>query len=553
MSPELPTHPGAFSNGVTPPSSADSGALSRKDFGKFVQFFRQASAYIKGHRGRTFVVVIPGEVLLQKELMHSVLEDITLLHGLGIQLVLVLSVTHRIDEHLKLRGLEPKFRGGYRITDAAGMQAALEAAGASRLEVEAYLSKAPAVSVVRRHERSSADQQADPFHYGPALRVISGNYVTGKRRGVVDGVDFGATGAVRFVQVEAIKEQLELGHIALLSNLAFTAAGEVLNCNTYDVATHAAIELGADKLFCLNLDEVSELRLPQWLPLRDAEHRILEHLAARTRSERGDNGTQTADGPAPSSPWPLIYNGIKLNSDTLHEIELNLDSWQAINFPNSVLASIVACKNGVKRAHLVDARIDGGLLLELYSRDGVGTMISADFYEGIRQALPHDLESIAALLQPLEAAGIVRPRTTAQLLADLPSFTVVEREDKVLACALVSDIGTAPDGMQCGELGAFCVHPAYRGSGRGDSLLDYVEQAARNRSIKRLVLLTTRTADWFEQRDFEPAGPAHLSALLPEERRARIDPARNSQLYFKNIVDLSDTVQQAPAGKRIGF
>lgn len=67
---------------------------------------------------------------------------------------------------------------------------------------------------------------------------------------------------------------------------------------------------------------------------------------------------------------------------------------QALKFPNAVVSAVVACKNGIKRTHIVDARIDGGLLLELYSRDGVGTMISTDFYEGIRGARASDLENI---------------------------------------------------------------------------------------------------------------------------------------------------------------
>ena len=67
---------------------------------------------------------------------------------------------------------------------------------------------------------------------------------------------------------------------------------------------------------------------------------------------------------------------------------------------------------------------------------------------------------------------------------------------QVLACALLQDLGAAPDGPRCGELAAFCVSPAYRGSGRGDALLDYVEQSARDQGMRRLVLLTTRTADW---------------------------------------------------------
>lgn len=124
---------------------------------------------------------------------------------------------------------------------------------------------------------------------------------------------------------------------------------------------------------------------------------------------------------------------------------------------------------------------------------------------------------------------------------------------QILACVLLQDLGKSADGLRCGELAAFCVHPSHRGSGRGDSLLDYVEQSARMRGIQRLVLLTTRTADWFMQRDFKSAGIAHDSSMLPESRRAVIDPARNSQLFCKAIVALNDTVQAAPAGKRIGF
>lgn len=194
---------------------------------------------------------------------------------------------------------------------------------------------------------------------------------------------------------------------------------------------------------------------------------------------------------------------------------------------------------------------------------------------------------------------------------------------QVLACALLHDLGRTEDGTKCGEVAAFCVEPAFRGSGRGDSLLDYIEQVsrsasdkykhasrlpaclpactcgsdlvasptgsiaapalsamhvlhmlgpgmllseascsgthgsamqdARNKGIQRLMLLTTRTADWFEQRAFTPVGQAAGSELLPHRRRAHIDPARNSKLFMKVIEDFEDSCDAAPAGKRIGF
>ncbi|KAL0056236.1 hypothetical protein WJX82_009116 [Trebouxia sp. C0006] len=556
-----------------------SEALERKDFGKFVQFFRQASPYIEGHRGRTFVVVIPGEVILHRHLLQTLLEDIQLLHELGCRLVVVLGAKTQIDNYLSMRGLEPKNVKGYRITDEHAMLAAMEAAGTSRMLVEAQLSKAPAVSVIRRHTRSS--NTSDEFHFAPALRVVSGNYVTSKRRGVVDGVDFGSTGSVRFVQHEAIHQQLDLGHLVLLSNLGYSASGEVLNCNTFDVATHAAIELKADKIMCITMDDVKSLNMPQWLSLGDAEALISERLAgvgsdiACSIDETCPSLDGTAVG-AINSATPPVYssdgngngrppdqaylnngnsNGAmgSVRHQTLAEVELDMDCWQALNFPNAILTAVVGCKSGVKRAHLVDARQDGGLLLELYSRDGVGTMISTDFYEGIRPAQQVDLDSIEGLLRPLAQAGVTKARSRESLMRDLHSFTVLERESEVLACVLLQDLGRSADGAKCGELAAFCVHPSHRGSGRGDSLLDYVEQSARTRGIQRLVLLTTRTADWFMQRDFKSAGCAHESHVLPESRRQAIDAARNSQLYCKEIVALNDTVQAAPAGKRIGF
>ena len=195
----------------------------------------------------------------------------------------------------------------------------------------------------------------------------------------------------------------------------------------------------------------------------------------------------------------------------------------------------MSCRAGVNRAHLVDARVDGALLLELYSRDGVGVMISNDFYEGLRPAQTSDLQGIEELLSPLVSKGVLVRRTPEQLLEELPYFTVLERESKLLACATVKPLGRGPAGESVAELAAFCVHPDYRGGGKGDSLLEYLESDARGKGIQRLVLLTTRTADWFEQRGFVGAGQAHSSDLLPEQRRGKVDPSRNSQLYTKTL------------------
>ncbi|KXZ50954.1 hypothetical protein GPECTOR_14g2 [Gonium pectorale] len=492
-------------------------------------------------------------VSANRSLLQSIMADIALLHGLGVQVILVVGAQQQIDDMLTERGSVPQYVGGYRITSREAMRIAIEAAGQIRTTCEQFLSKGPAIPMFRRHTKGDRE-----MHFEPALRVISGNYITAKRRGVLDGVDFGLTGEVRFVLKDDIRRQLDSGNIVLLSNIGFTAAGEVLNCNTYDVGLHAAAELGADKLFFLHLDEVAALNLPQWLPLSEAQNMLMEKLQNSISAQQMDALRASMDTRPPEpvsaygaatslSPTQLrAYQAMKRE-----ELVVDLDIWSAQGFPTAVSTCVVACCKGVRRAHLLDARIDGGLLLELYSRDGVGTMISADFYEGIRRAQPADLDGLAALFEPLEKAGILVKRSRDELSDLLPSFTVIERDNRILGAALLLDLGQTPDGITCAEVGAFCVDPIYRGSGRGDSLLDYVEQEARRRGIERLVLLTTRTADWFEQRDFRWQGAAYASSLLPLSRRERINPARNSQLYVKDL-EAPDHDLQEP-GKRIGF
>ncbi|KAL4423548.1 hypothetical protein ABPG77_006571 [Micractinium sp. CCAP 211/92] len=505
----------------------DYGALEKSQFPLFVQFFRQASPYIEGHRGRTFVLAIPGEVVAQKDTLHALLEDVALLHGLGVKLVVVIGARPQINAAMREQGVEPRYEHGYRVTDADSMQAAIRAAGYARMEVESRLSKGPAVTVVRRHARGAGGEQQ---HYGPALQTVTGNYVAAKRKGVVGGVDYQLTGVVRFVQSEAVRRQLGLGAVVLLSNLGYSAAGEVLNCDIYTVAARAAIDLHADKLIVMTTPESQPLDLPLWLPLSDAEA-LLRRMAPDgeqaealnddlTRGYSSGNESGSSEGSSGGSSAGL---------------DLDFDRWYDLGLPPALLAACAVCRSGVKRAHLVDARIDGGLLLELYSRDGVGCMISTDFYEGIRRAGMQDLAAIQELLRPLEERGVLVRRSEEQLLSELPHFTVLERESKVLGCAAMKPLGRNAEGDDVAELGAFVVHASYRGGGKGDSLLEYLEADAAQRGIQRLVLLTTRTADWFEQRGFKPAGAAHLSALLPEDRRARVDPARNSQLFSKRL------------------
>ncbi|KAL6785069.1 LCI8A [Auxenochlorella protothecoides x Auxenochlorella symbiontica] len=514
----------------------DYGALDRTQYGLFVQFFRQASPYIEGHRGRTFVISIPGEVVSNRSQLSALLEDIALLHGLGVRLVLVLGTPAPPVSDTS---------SPYPVTDSDAMERLIQAAGLARLQVEAFLSKAPTVALARRHTRGKRGEP--PTVHTPSLSVVSGNYLAAKRRGVVGGVDHGATGMVRHVAAASVAAQLAAGSIVVLSGLGFSAGGEPLACPPTGVAAAAAVALGADKLLLLTTSVAlrRSRELSGWLPLRDAEALLcaalpdparradlLAELAALGGGGGGGGGEVPAGvgghpdaaataAPAPASPaLPLAQR----------DLDFDLEKWAAAGAALPLLAACAACRAGVKRAHLVDAAGDGGLLLELYSRDGVGSMVSTDLYEGMRPAEPRDLGPIAELLRPLEEGGFLVRRSAARLAADLPHFTVWEREGRVLGCVAAPPLG---DGVA--ELGAFAVHPAYRRLGKGDGLLECVEAAAAAAGAHTLVLLTTRTADWFAQRGFRHVGPAAGNALLPEARRAQVDPGRNSQLYAKSL------------------
>lgn len=583
-----------------------SSAHPRADYSLFVRFLHLASPYVVGHRGRTFVVVIPGEVLINKELLYPLLEDILLLHGLGIRLALVCGARPQIDAYLAARGLRKQMVGAYRVTDRATLEGALEAAATTATEVAALLSKAPSLPMVRRHARGDGQQ----MHFAPPVQVMSGNYVTAKRRGVVGDVDFQYMGQVRFVQADAVNQQLQAGAIVLLTNVGVSASGELLNCNTYDIATHAAVELKADKLICLTGQDVRELNLPQYLPLEDALAMIQEATTECTATGRrkfepqleanepSSSGRSSSGGYSSNGSYGTNGGG---NGNRL-EMSLDLDSWQQIGFPPAVLAAVVACRHGVTRAHLVDERADGALLLELYTRDGTEgvCMIAGDIYQGIRVAEQRDLTAVSSLLSLLATThGVELPFPSSQLSSRLEDVTVIEREGKILGCCCITDHGLVGEGAEqsyaeqfeaestaaaaaamgpssngdrgpssngdrgapatgggerVAEVAAFVVHPSYRCVGFGDSLLDYVEQAIRLRGFTRLVIVAGQGSfEWFIQRDFVPAGDAAaVAALLPAHRRTQLaGQAPPAKVFAKEI--MAPAPNAAPAGKRIGF
>lgn len=430
---------------------------------RFVHWFRQSSPYIHAFRGRTFVIAFDGAAVAADS-FDSLVHDVALLNSLGIRLVLVHGARPQIEQRLNEAGASIEYAEGLRITNDAALACVKEAAGRVRFEIEALLSMGVANSPMA----------------GARIKVSSGNFVTAKPLGVRNGIDYLHTGEVRRIDAAAIKQQLDSNTVVLLSPIGYSPTGEVFNLTANEVASATAIALGADKLVFLTEDDGlwdrSASQRVRELTLREAQALILK---------QGD------------------------------------DEWQYTSH------TIRACQQGVHRCHLVGRHIDGGLLLELFSRDGVGTLVSAESYEGTRQATIEDVGGILELIKPLEMQGILVKRSREQLELEIEHFTVIERDNTIIACAALYPF--ADDNVA--EMACLAIHQDYQGSGRGEALLAQLERNAKQGGIERMFVLTTHTLQWFQEMGYVAANIEDL----PVKRQAMYNYQRKSKVFIKAL------------------
>ena len=428
-----------------------------------VNWLRHASPYINAHRDCTFVVMLPGEGVAHPN-FGNIVHDLVLLHSLGVRLVLVHGSRPQIEARLASNGLTPRFHRDLRITDSPTLECVIDAVGQLRIAIEARL---------------SMDMARSPMQ-GSRLRITSGNFVTARPIGVVDGVDYHHTGEVRRIDRKGINRQLDERSIVLLSPLGYSPTGEIFNLACEDVATRAAIDLDADKLL-----------------LFGAECGLLDEAGKLVRELR---------------PQQVPAHLLRLGSS--YQAEL-LD------------AAAEACKAGVRRSHIVSYAEDGALLSELFTRTGNGTLVAQEQFESLREATIEDVGGLMELITPLEDQGILVRRSREVLEREIEQFSIVEREGLIIACAALYQIADS----DFGELACLAVNPAYRHGGRGDELLERIEERARAQGLKTLFVLTTRTAHWFRERGFEPSSVDRL----PAARASLYNYQRNSQVFEKPL------------------
>ena len=435
----------------------------------FVPWFRAVAPYIHAYRGETFVVGLAGEAI-QAGKLSNFIQDLAIVHAMGIRVVLVHGFRPQVSEQLRAKGLPERFSQGLRITDPAALDAAQEAAGQLRFEIEAAFSQG-----LPNTPMANA-----------TVRVVSGNFLTARPVGIVNGVDFGHSGLVRKVDAQAIRRFLDTGAVVLLSPFGFSPTGEAFNLSMEDVATSTAIALQADKL--LFLTEVAGVREDP----ADPESPIDTELAL------ADAERLLAQLPAPTQPTDVAFY---------------------------LRHCVKACRAGVERSHILPFATDGALLQEVYTHDGIGTMVVDEKLESLREALPDDVGGILTLIEPFERDGTMVRRERHEIERDISNYVVIEHDGVIFGCAALYPYKES----RTGEMVALTVASGSQSQGDGERLLKRIEQRAKAAGLDSIFVLTTRTMHWFIKRGFTPVDPD----WLPEARQRKYNWDRKSQVLMK--------------------
>jgi len=430
----------------------------------FVSLFRSVAPYVNLFRGKTFVIAFGGKAI-SGPLARTLAYDANLLAALGVRLVLVHGARPQIEEELVEKGIKSVTHGGYRVTDAATLDCVIDAVGSVYLEIDALLSQG----------------LPDTPMANSTIRVIAGNFITAKPLGVLDGVDMQYAGSVRKIDAEGIKAQLAIGNIVILSCLGASPTGEIFNLAMEEVAEASSIAIGADKLIFLT-----------------------------------------------DSPGATDIDGTLLSEMTTETAErlITIGDWLSPDLKRYLPCAVRASRSGVGRVHLIDFNEDGTLLRELFSRDGVGTIITRESLEILRDARPDDIAGLVALIEPLEEDGTLVRRSRELLEREITRFSVIEHDGMIVGCAALY-----PYGEEQAELACVAVHPHYRRWGYGEQLLTRIETRARGLGIKRLFVLTTVTSHWFKERGFFE----QTVDQLPVEKRLLYNMQRRSKVFAKAL------------------
>ncbi len=438
--------------------------MEKPEIQEQVDLIREVFAYAERFRGCTFVIRISNKIIDHPNFPQHA-RDLALLHKAGIRMVIVPGARSRIDEVLERFDAEKKFMNGIRISSPETMD----------------LIKMAAFDVAHRVMTALS---------GHKITAVIGNWVRARSRGVVDGVDYGRTGLVERIRVEAVARSMEQGHIPIFPCVGHNETGDPFNLSSEELACTIASSLNAKKLFLLSAEPV--MTVPEW---------------------RAPEGVDVLDDGRIFRMIPSVANDF---------LTLNPDKPGCLGLETAANA----CRAGIERAHILDGRQSGVLLKEIFSNLGVGTMVFADAYERLRPMESSDVPGILEIMRPLIAEGVLVERTREQLEIRQKDFWVYAMDGVVHGCAAMH---IRNENMA--EIAGVAVDPRYAQLGIGAKLISRLCEKAADDGLRKVFVLTTHAADWFLARGFREGSVADL----PAGRREEYNEDRNSRVLVLDI------------------
>lgn len=522
------------------PSSSHSELLRRLPF---VSMFRGSANYIANHRNTVAVYHVPGGLLSgggggeSDVVFRDLMNDVALTWLLGMKIVIVVGCRHQIEQRIlagrggggssgtggsssSSNGTEygEQQPSGLRVTTPEILRIVKEEAGYVRFEVERQLARSlrlqgggttgtavAAADGTKPKTAASAHAGGSGGYYDG--NVVSGNFYSAQPFGILDGVDYQYTGFVRRVEVEKIRQLHNARDICLLTTLGVSPSGEVFNVNSESLAATVAGAMDASKVVYFTERELTlrhRVHGNKLMSLRLSDARNLLDYYGLQMKQKG---------------FVTLSNGDEEQARRDELAPEHMDLLLKIGWCTGAIGQ------GVKRAHIISPQ-HGALLQELYTRDGSGTLISADLYEGIRRATVLDVSAIHAIIAPLIDAGTLIDRPKALLEKDIDTYYIYTRDNHIIACGQLKKF---EDGHA--EIGCLVVNKDFRARGRGDAMLGYLERLCLLNGCTKIFVLSTQTMEWFVERGFDEA----VVAQLPPSRQATYNHKRASKIYVKRI------------------
>lgn len=398
-------------------------------------FIREVFSYISRFKGQLFVLKIE-DSLMDHPLFPVLIRDISLLHKLGIKVLIVPGTRKSIDRQLKAWEIESEFHDGVRLTSEEALPLVEQASLGAAQRIMSHLTAS-------------------------GCHGMQGNWVSARSLGVIDGVDYVRTGKIDRIQKEILEHLLEEDFVPILPPIGWNKLGHAYNISSTELATELCKYLEVGKLFFIGsecgirADGLNKGNLTQDLALTDA-------------------GLVSA-----------------LDIDQAKQI-LDLNPQLEYSQVDYLMNAIAACKAGAKRVHLISGEMPGSVLQEVFSSRGDGTMVYANQYSQIRPAVVEDIPDILRIMQDYIAKGFLIPRTSESILEKLQDYVVYAIDNAIHGCGALHAF---EDGSA--EVAAIAVGANYRKAGIGDAVVRHLIEAGRMRGYKRLFLLTTQAPDWF--------------------------------------------------------